>query len=54
MSIAEYVFAIIGIVVIVGGFAYGIYDSYFQKRGSRKAGDSHENAKNEKSSTGWH
>ena len=30
MSTTEYVFAVIGILVIIGGFAYGIYDTYFQ------------------------
>ena len=32
MSTAEYIFAAIGILVILGGFAYGIYDSYFQSK----------------------
>lgn len=31
MTIAEYVFAVIGTLIIIGGFAYGIYDSYFEK-----------------------
>ena len=31
MTIAEYVFAVIGILIIIGGFAYGIYDSYLKK-----------------------
>lgn len=31
MTIAEYVFAVIGILIIIGGFVYGIYDSYFEK-----------------------
>ena len=34
MSTVEYVFAVIGILVIIGGFAYGIYDTYFQERNS--------------------
>lgn len=34
MSTAEYIFAAIGIFIIIGGFAYGIYDSYFQKKDS--------------------
>lgn len=32
MSTAEYIFAAFGIFIIVAGFAYGIYDSYFQKK----------------------
>ncbi len=32
MSTIEYVFAVIGILIIVGGFAYGIYDTYFQSK----------------------
>lgn len=32
MSTLEYIFAVVGILIIVGGFAYGIYDSYFQKK----------------------
>lgn len=32
MNTAEYIFAAIGILVILGGFAYGIYDSYFQSK----------------------
>lgn len=32
MSTAEYIFAAIGILLILGGFAYGIYDSYFQSK----------------------
>lgn len=31
MNTAEYVFTVIGIVIIIGGFVYGIYDTYFQK-----------------------
>lgn len=31
MNTAETVFAVIGILVIIGGFVYGIYDTYFQK-----------------------
>lgn len=30
MSIPEYVFAAIGIIVIIGGFVYAFYDSYLQ------------------------
>lgn len=29
MSTAEYIFTVIGFLVILGGFAYGIYDSFF-------------------------
>lgn len=36
MSVAEYVFAVIGIIVVIGGFVYGIYDSYFQKKNSKE------------------
>lgn len=32
MSTIEYIFAVIGILIVVGGFAYGIYDSYFHKK----------------------
>ena len=32
MSTAEYIFAVIGFLVILGGFAYGIYDSFFQNK----------------------
>lgn len=32
MSTVEYVFAVIGILVIIGGFAYGIYDTYFHEK----------------------
>lgn len=42
MSTAEYIFAAIGILVILGGFAYGIYDSYFQSK------DEDSSAKNKK------
>ncbi|MDD7635481.1 MAG: hypothetical protein PUJ55_00925 [Clostridiales bacterium] len=38
MSTAEYVFAVIGILVIIGGFAYGIYDTYFQEKDSSSKG----------------
>lgn len=34
MSTVELIFAVIGILVIIGGFAYGIYDTYFQKKDS--------------------
>lgn len=34
MSTAEYVFAAIGIIIVIGGFVYGIYDSYFQREDS--------------------
>lgn len=34
MSTAEYVFAVIGILIVIGGFVYGIYDAYFQKKDS--------------------
>lgn len=34
MSTVEYIFAGIGILIVIGGFAYGIYDSYFQKKDS--------------------
>ncbi|MFR4351680.1 MAG: hypothetical protein ACLT3H_08445 [Roseburia sp.] len=34
MSTAEYVFTVIGALVIVGGFVYGIYDAHFQKKDS--------------------
>lgn len=34
MSTAEYIFVIIGFVIMIGGFVYGIYDSYFQKKDS--------------------
>lgn len=34
MSTVEYVFAVAGILIVIGGFAYGIYDSYFQKKDS--------------------
>lgn len=32
MSTAEYVFAVIGIIIVIGGFVYGIYDSYYQHK----------------------
>ncbi len=32
MSITEYIISVIGILIIIGGFIYGIYDSYFQKQ----------------------
>lgn len=35
MSTIEYVFAAVGILVIICGFIYGIYDSYFQKKDPR-------------------
>ena len=46
MTIAEYVFAVIGILIIIGGFAYGIYDSYFEK-----AHHKHEASANSKTGT---
>lgn len=48
MSTAEYVFAIIGILVIAGGFAYGIYDSYIQRKPPKN------HASEEDSSAHWH
>lgn len=36
MSNAEYIFAAIGILIIIGGFAYGIYDSYFHNKDSSR------------------
>lgn len=36
MSTAEYIFAAVGILIIIGGFVYGIYDSYFQKTDSSR------------------
>lgn len=32
MSTIELIIAVIGILIVIGGFAYGIYDSYFQKK----------------------
>ena len=29
MTIFEHIFSVIGILIIIGGFIYGIYDSYF-------------------------
>ena len=34
MTTTELIFAALGILIIIGGFAYGIYDSYFQKKDS--------------------
>ena len=46
MTIAEYVFAVIGMLIIIGGFAYGIYDSYFEKTHHK-----HESSANSKNGT---
>lgn len=32
MTIIESVFSVIGIIIIIGGFVYGIYDSYYQSK----------------------
>lgn len=40
MSIVEYVFSAIGILVVIGGFVYGIYDSYFQTKDGSSDKDS--------------
>lgn len=34
MTIFEHIFSVIGILIIIGGFVYGIYDSYFEGKGS--------------------
>lgn len=34
MSTTEYIFAAIGILIIIGGFIYGIYDSHYQGKDS--------------------
>lgn len=34
MTTTELIFSALGILIIIGGFAYGIYDSYFQKKDS--------------------
>lgn len=34
MSTTEYIFAAIGILIIIGGFIYGIYDSHYQRKDS--------------------
>lgn len=44
MSTIEYIFAVLGILIVIGGFAYGIYDSYFQKK----------DASSQESETKWH
>lgn len=41
MSTAEYVFAVIGILVIIGSFAYGIYDTYFEEKDASANGTEH-------------
>lgn len=40
MSTPEYIFAVVGILIIIGGFAYGIYDSYFQNKDASQKPDS--------------
>jgi len=37
MTIFEHIFSVIGILIIIGGFIYGIYDSYFKGTSSSKA-----------------
>lgn len=44
MGTAEYIFAVVGILIIIGGFAYGIYDSYFQNK----------DASSQKPDSKWH
>ena len=34
MTIFEHIFSVIGILIIIGGFVYGIYDSYFEGKGT--------------------
>ncbi len=34
MTIFEHIFSVIGILIIIGGFIYGIYDSYFEVKGT--------------------
>jgi hypothetical protein len=34
MTIFEHIFSVIGILIIIGGFIYGIYDSYFEGKGT--------------------
>lgn len=34
MTTIELIFAVLGILIIIGGFAYGIYDSYFHSKDS--------------------
>ncbi len=34
MTIIEHIFSVIGILIIIGGFVYGIYDSYFEGKGT--------------------
>ena len=34
MTIFEHIFSVIGILIIIGGFIYGIYDSYFEIKGT--------------------
>lgn len=34
MTIFEHILSVIGILIIIGGFIYGIYDSYFEGKGT--------------------
>lgn len=37
MSIMENVFSVLGILIIIGGFIYGIYDTYGKPKGADSA-----------------
>ena len=34
MTIIDHIFSVIGILIIIGGFVYGIHDSYFEGKGT--------------------
>lgn len=59
MSTVELVFAVIGSLIVIGGFAYGIYDSYFQSNkerhvSTRRSSDSKSDTSDSAPLERWH
>ncbi len=48
MSTVEYIIAFLGAIVVIGGFIYGIYDTYSRRK------DSDHETENPESERAWH